>query len=109
MVLKFFVRFAILLSQYAKLFKRIHGIKVCGGWLASELHISSMKRVFRKYGSGMLFRKGSCELLAEALERVAAKLVKEALEIAVLSGRKTIMRNDVEFAIRKVLKGKGVI
>lgn len=98
-----------MLSQYAKLFKRIHGIKVCGGWLPSELHISSMKRIFKKAGSGMLFRKDSCELLAEALEKVAVKVIKEALEIAVLSGRKTIMRNDVEFAIRKVLKGKGVI
>ena len=67
----------------------------------SEIAVAAMHRLCKKAGAKRVSEAAAKEL-ADTLERIGAKIAKEALDYAVHAGRKTIKAEDIEIATRKI-------
>ena len=68
----------------------------------SEIAVAAMHRLCRKVGAKRVSEAAAKEL-AETLEKIGAKIAKEALDYSVYAKRRTVKTEDIEIATRKVL------
>jgi histone H3/H4 len=68
----------------------------------SEIAVAAMHRLCKKAGAKRVSEAAAKEL-ADTLERIGAKIAKEAIDYSVYARRKTIKTEDIEIAARKVL------
>jgi len=64
--------------------------------------VATMHKLCKKAGAHRVSEKAAREL-GKALEEIGFKIAREALEYAVYARRKTIKKEDIEIATRKVL------
>lgn len=67
-----------------------------------ELAVAPMHRICKKAGAERV-SEAAAEEMAQVLEAVGEKIAKEALDFAMHAGRKTIKKEDIEIAAKKVL------
>ena len=68
-----------------------------------ELGLASMYRVIKKSGADRVSDDAADEL-RKVLEDVAEKIAKQAVELSVHAGRKTVKSEDVHLASKNILK-----
>ena len=68
----------------------------------SELAVAPMHRICKKAGADRVSEAAAKEL-AKALEEIGVKIAKEALDVAMHAGRKTLKSEDIEIAAKKVM------
>ncbi|MGD0449819.1 MAG: histone [Candidatus Bathyarchaeia archaeon] len=68
-----------------------------------EIAVAPMHRICKKAGAARVSEAAAQEL-AKVLEEIGVKIAKEAWDYATYAGRKTIKTEDIEIAIRKVMK-----
>ena len=66
-----------------------------------ELSCASMERILRNAGAERV-SAAAVALLSEAMEDYGEKLSREALELARHAGRKTVKREDVRLAAKRI-------
>ena len=66
-----------------------------------ELSNASLERIMRKAGAQRVSATAVAEL-AEAMEEYGTRLSKEAVELARHAGRKTVKKEDVKLAARRL-------
>jgi len=66
-----------------------------------ELSNASLERIMRKAGAQRVSAT-AVETMAETLEEYGLKLSKEAIELVRHAGRKTVKREDVKLATRRL-------
>jgi histone H3/H4 len=66
-----------------------------------ELSCASMERIMRAAGAKRV-SAGAVALLSEAMEDYGTRLSREALELARHAGRKTVKKEDVKLAARRL-------
>ena len=67
-----------------------------------ELAVAPMHRLCKKAGADRVSEAAAKEL-ARALEDIGIRISKEALDIAMHAGRKTIKSEDIEIATKKIM------
>ena len=67
-----------------------------------ELAVAPMHRICKKAGAERVSEAAAKEL-AKVLEDIGIKIAKEAIDYAMHAGRKTVKKEDIEIAARKVL------
>ncbi|MDH5449003.1 MAG: NFYB/HAP3 family transcription factor subunit [Candidatus Bathyarchaeota archaeon] len=67
-----------------------------------ELSIAPMHRIIKKAKADRV-SESAANALAVALEDIGIKIAKEAIEYAMHAGRKTVKKEDIEIATRKVV------
>jgi histone H3/H4 len=70
----------------------------------SELSCASLERIMRAAGAKRV-SASAVVLLSEALEDFGAKVSREAVELASHAGRKTVKKEDVKLAVRRLGNG----
>jgi len=68
-----------------------------------ELAVAPMHRLCKKAGAERVSEAAAKEL-AKELEKIGIKIAKEALDLAMYAGRKTIKAKDIEFAAEKIMR-----
>jgi histone H3/H4 len=68
----------------------------------SELSVAPMHRICKKAGANRV-SEAAANALAKELEDVGIKIAKEAIRLALHTGRKTVKAKDIEEATRIVL------
>src|SRR3989442_15430574 len=68
-----------------------------------ELGLASMYRVIKKSGADRVSDDAADEL-RKVLEDVAEKIARQAVELSVHAGRKTVKSEDVHLASKNILK-----
>lgn len=68
-----------------------------------ELAIAPMHRICKKAGARRVSEDAS-RALAEELEKIGIKIAEEARDFAVHAGRKTVKAEDIEIAVKKVMR-----
>ena len=66
-----------------------------------ELSCASLERILRNAGAKRV-SAGAVDLLSEALEDFGTKVSREAVELARHAGRKTVKREDIRLAARRI-------
>lgn len=69
-----------------------------------ELSCASLDRILRNAGA-LRVSAGAVDLMAEAMEEYGLRLSKEAVGLARHAGRKTVKREDVRLAARRLGNG----
>ena len=69
----------------------------------SELALAPMHRICKKAGADRVSESASKEL-AEILDDIGVKIVKEAIDYAMHAGRKTVKARDITIAAKKILE-----
>lgn len=68
-----------------------------------DLHVASMHRILKKAGAERVSEEAA-EELRKALESIGFIIAKDALDFAKHAGRKTVKSNDVQIAVKRLLK-----
>ncbi|KPV63666.1 MAG: Archaeal histone A1 [Candidatus Bathyarchaeota archaeon BA2] len=68
----------------------------------SELAVAPMHRICKKAGANRV-SEAATKALAKELEDVGIKIAKEAIRLALHTGRKTVKAKDIEEATRIVM------
>ena len=68
----------------------------------SELGLATMYRVIKKAGAERVSDDGADEL-RKVLEEVALKIARQAVDLCIHAGRKTIKSEDISLAAKNVL------
>ena len=69
----------------------------------SDFHVASMHRVLKKAGAERVSVEAA-EELRKALESIVSIIAKDALDFTKHAGRKTVKSNDVQIAVKRLLK-----
>ena len=69
-----------------------------------ELSCASLERIMRAAGAKRV-SAGAVIILSEALEDFGTKISREAVELARHAGRKTVKKEDVKLAVRRLVNG----
>jgi len=67
-----------------------------------ELGLASMYRVIKKSGADRISEDAADEL-RKVLEAIAEKIARQAVELSIHAGRKTVKSEDVHLASKNVL------
>lgn len=67
-----------------------------------ELGLASMYRVIKKSGADRVSEDAADEL-RKILEAIAVKIAKQAVELSIHAGRKTVKSEDVHLASKNIL------
>jgi len=68
-----------------------------------ELAVAPMHRICKKAGASRVSEAGA-KALAKVLEEIGLKIAKEAIRLALHTGRKTVKEKDIEEATRIVME-----
>jgi len=68
-----------------------------------DLQLAPMHRIIKKAGADRVSEEALKELRV-ALEDVGVRIAKEALDFTRLAHRKTVKAEDIQIAVRKLLK-----
>jgi DNA-binding protein len=68
-----------------------------------ELGLASMYRVIKKSGADRV-SDDAADALRKVLEEVAEKIARQAVELSLHAGRKTVKSEDVHLASKNILK-----
>ncbi len=68
-----------------------------------ELAVAPMHRICKKAGAGRV-SEAAAKALAKELEEVGIKIAKEAVRLALHTGRKTVKAKDIKEATRIVME-----
>jgi histone H3/H4 len=68
-----------------------------------DLQLAPMHRMIRKAGADRVSDEAAKEL-RDALEEVGVKIAREALDFTKHAHRKTVKAEDIQIAVRKLLK-----
>ncbi|RLE75910.1 MAG: histone [Thermoprotei archaeon] len=68
-----------------------------------EIPLAPIDRILHKVGAERVSDE-AIRALRDLLERLAEDIAREALEAAKHAGRKTVTKEDVEFAVRRMFK-----
>ncbi len=68
-----------------------------------ELQIAPMHRIIKKAGAERVSEEAADEL-RKALEEIGVRISKEALDFTRHAGRKTVKQEDIQIAVKKVVK-----
>jgi histone H3/H4 len=68
-----------------------------------DLQLAPMHRIIRKAGADRVSDEAAKEL-REVLEEVGVRVAKEALDFTKHAHRKTVKAEDIQIAVRKLLK-----
>jgi len=68
-----------------------------------DLQLAPMHRIIKKAGADRVSDEAAKEL-REVLDEVGVKIAKEALDFTRHAHRKTVKAEDIQIAVRKVLK-----
>lgn len=68
-----------------------------------EIPLAPIDRILHKAGAERVSDE-AIRALRDLLEKLAEEIAKEALEAARHAGRKTVTREDIEFAVRRLYK-----
>jgi len=68
-----------------------------------EIPLAPIDRILHKAGAERVSDE-AIRALRNLLERLAEEIAKEALEAAKHAGRKTVTKDDIEFAMRRIFK-----
>jgi len=69
-----------------------------------EMSNASLERILRNAGA-LRVSASAVDLMAEAMEEYGLKLSVEAVALAKHAGRKTVKREDVKLAVRRLRNG----
>ncbi len=70
-----------------------------------EMSLAPIHRLIKRAtGGAYRVSEGAADELRKALEEVGMKIAKEAMDYCAHAGRKTIKKEDVEIAVKKLLK-----
>ena len=70
----------------------------------SELSISAVHRLIQKAGAARIGDEAVDELRT-ILEDIAVRIGKESWELTLHAGRKTVKREDVKLAAKRIMRG----
>lgn len=68
-----------------------------------ELGLATMYRIIKKSGAERVSDDAADEL-RKILENIAVRIAKQAVDLSIHAGRKTIMSDDIRLASKNVLK-----
>lgn len=68
-----------------------------------DLQLAPMHRIIKKAGADRVSDEAAKEL-REVLDEVGVKIAKEALDFTRHAHRKTVKAEDIQIAVRKILK-----
>lgn len=68
-----------------------------------ELQIAPMHRIIKKAGAERVSEEAADEL-RKALEEIGVRISKEALDFTRHAGRKTVKQEDIQIAVKKVVR-----
>jgi len=68
-----------------------------------EIPLAPIDRILHKVGAERVSDE-AIRALRDLLEKLAEDIAREALEAAKHAGRKTVTKEDVEFAVRRIFK-----
>jgi len=68
-----------------------------------DLQLAPMHRIIKKAGADRVSDEAAKEL-RQVLEEVGVRLAKEALDFTKHAHRKTVKAEDIQIAVRKILK-----
>ncbi|MFH1328228.1 MAG: histone family protein [Candidatus Bathyarchaeota archaeon] len=68
-----------------------------------EMSLAPLHRLIKKAGAYRVSEAAADEL-RKALEDLGVRLAKEAMDYCVHAGRKTVKQEDIELAVKKLLK-----
>ena len=68
-----------------------------------DLQLAPMHRIIKKAGADRVSDEAAREL-REVLDEVGVKIAKEALDFTRHAHRKTVKAEDIQIAVRKILK-----
>ncbi len=68
-----------------------------------EISLAPLHRLIKKAGAYRV-SEAAAEELRKALEELAVKIAKEAMDYCAHAKRKTVKKEDVELAVKKFLK-----
>ncbi|MFQ6077280.1 MAG: histone family protein [Candidatus Bathyarchaeia archaeon] len=68
-----------------------------------ELQLAPMHRIIKKAGAERVSEEAADEL-RRALEEIGLKIAREALDFTRHAGRKTVKIEDIQIAVRKVMR-----
>jgi len=67
----------------------------------AEISLASVGRIMRRAGAERI-SKEAIVALAEALEEIGTRISKEAIELAKHAKRKTIKKEDIKLAVKRI-------
>ena len=70
---------------------------------SKEMSLAPLHRLIKKAGAYRVSETAADEL-RKALEDLAVKIAKEAIDYCVHAGRKTVKKEDIELAVKKLLR-----
>ena len=70
---------------------------------SSELGLSAMYRILKKAGARRVSDESAYELRS-IIEEIATNIAKNAAEISIHAGRKTVKASDIKFAAKQFAK-----
>ncbi len=68
-----------------------------------EISLAPLHRLIKKAGAYRVSESAADEL-RKSLEGLAVKIAKEAMDYCVHAGRKTVKKEDIELAVKKLLR-----
>mgnify|MGYP002396548174 CR=1 FL=1 len=68
-----------------------------------EMSLAPLHRLIKKAGAYRV-SEGAADELRKALEDLAVRIAKEAMDYCTHAGRKTVKKEDIDLAVKKLLK-----